>query len=124
MGASQGPTMLGFGENISHHLQFFLSNVEKLISWLGLVVFTLGWAYDKSTMLFLTSRVENNNIGLLYSIIAVIMTVGGIMGGPMYGSLFSLGWRLSGSWLGLPFFVAAGVYGFSGLGLWLVGSGS
>lgn len=68
-------------------------------------MFTLGWAYDKSAMLFLTSRVEKDNIGLLYSTIAVIMTIGGIVGGPIYGGLFSLGLKLSGPWLGLPFFV-------------------
>jgi hypothetical protein len=88
-------------------------------------VFTLGRAYDKSVMLFLTSRAEKDNIGLLYSTIAVIMTIGGTVGGPIYGGLFSLGLKLSGSWLGLPpFFVAASIYGLSSLGIWLFCFGS
>jgi hypothetical protein len=80
-------------------------------------VFTLGWAYDKSAMLFLTSRVEKDKVGILYSIIAVIMTIGGIIGGPIFGWSFSLGLKFSGSYLGLPFFIAASIYGLSALGI-------
>ena len=70
-------------------------------------------------MLFLTSRVDKDKIGVFYSIIAVIMTIGGIVGGPIFGGSFAVGLKLSGSWMGLPFYIAASIYGLSSVGIWL-----
>ncbi|KAH6716089.1 hypothetical protein BKA61DRAFT_602481 [Leptodontidium sp. MPI-SDFR-AT-0119] len=47
------------------------------------------------------------------------MTIGGIVGGPIFGGSFAVGLKLSSSWMGLPFYIAASIYGLSSVGIWL-----
>lgn len=85
---------------------------------LGLVVFTLGYGYTQSAQLFLASRVEKDQLGLLYTVTATISAIGGIFGAPLIAQTLNLGLKLSGIWLGLPFFVGTGVYALSSIGVW------
>lgn len=108
--------MLAIGE-----LTFVLQAVLlflALIMMLGLVVFTLGYGYTQSAQLFLASRVEKDQLGLLYTVTATISAIGGIFGAPLIAQTLNLGLKLSGIWLGLPFFVGAGIYALSSIGVW------
>lgn len=116
MGSSSTPGMLAIGE-----LTFVLQAVLlflALIMMLGLVVFTLGYGYTQSAQLFLASRVEKDQLGLLYTVTATISAIGGIFGAPLIAQTLNLGLKLSGIWLGLPFFVGAGIYALSSIGVW------
>ncbi|UKZ69757.1 uncharacterized protein TrAtP1_010761 [Trichoderma atroviride] len=98
-------------------LMMGLSSTPWMLA-IGLVVFTLGYGYTQSAQLFLASRVEKDQLGLLYTVTATISAIGGILGAPLIAQTLNLGLKLSGIWLGLPFFVAAGVYALSSIGVW------
>ena len=84
----------------------------------GLVVYTLGWGFDQSVQLWLTSRVERAQIAVLYSTISLVSSVGGLTEEPLLAFTFSAGLDMVGAGSGLPFLVAAGIFAVSSLGIW------
>jgi hypothetical protein len=84
IGSSSTPWMLAIGElALCPKLFYPVLPVLALIVTLGLVVFTLGYGYTQSAQLFLASRVEKDQLGLLYTVTATISAIGGIFGAPV-----------------------------------------
>lgn len=84
IGSSSTPWMLAIGElALCPKLFYLVLPVLAPIVTLGLVVFTLGYGYTQSAQLFLASRVEKDQLGLLYTVTATISAIGGIFGAPV-----------------------------------------
>lgn len=69
---------------------------------------------------FLTSLVPRQHIALLYTTMALFEGTAVLAAAPLLGLTFSAGLELGGLAVGLPFFVAASVYGLGAIGVWCV----
>ncbi|MCJ1299926.1 hypothetical protein MMC08_002720 [Hypocenomyce scalaris] len=76
----------------------------------GLVVFALGSAIHLTARSLVASMVEPNQVGTLFTAIAVVSGAGQLIAGPMLANAIRRGMILGGAWIGLPFVVAAGLY--------------
>lgn len=88
--------------------------------FVALVVFTLGSGFTAGIRSFLTSLVAKNETALLYTMLSVFANLGGLIGTPLIGLIFSAGIRKGGAAMGLPFFVGAALYFLSGLSVWFL----
>ena len=68
----------------------------------------------------MTSLVPPEETALLYTIISLVSTVGTLVGMPVLGLALSKGIDLGGFARGLPFFLGAVLYLFSGLSIWSI----
>lgn len=75
---------------------------------LGLLVFTLGTGLNPALRSLITSLVEKENVGKLYTAIALSDTVGALIGGPGLAAAYR--WGMKNGVLGLPFLVGAGLF--------------
>ncbi|KAL4768063.1 major facilitator superfamily domain-containing protein [Aspergillus nidulans var. acristatus] len=79
---------------------------------LGLIVYTLGAGFQPAVMSLLASlwKASNpSNLGSLYSTVAIILAVGGVIAGPLISLMYRVGLSLGHGWVGLPYFVASGL---------------
>jgi predicted membrane channel-forming protein YqfA (hemolysin III family) len=51
--------------------------------------------------------VEPTNLTSLYTAIAIMDTIGGIIAGPLLALTFNAGLKLGGQWIGLPFLIVS-----------------
>ncbi|KAJ5131395.1 uncharacterized protein N7515_007434, partial [Penicillium bovifimosum] len=86
----------------------------------GLVILSIGAAFMVSTRSLVTSLVRPDNVGTLYSTIAIAQGMGTIVSGPLFANLFRLGMHLGKVWLGLPFLQAAVFFGLAVTAVWHV----
>ena len=83
----------------------------------GLIVYTLGTGFGPVVRSLITSLVESHHasktsdVGRLYAVIAVIEGIGSLVAGPGMAAAFRIGMKLGTGWLGLPFLVAAILFG-------------
>ncbi|KAF3902981.1 hypothetical protein ABW20_dc0105296 [Dactylellina cionopaga] len=86
---------------------------------IGLVVYVLGSGFSGSVRSLASSYVEPHHQARLSSFIAIMMTVGSLVGSPLLAWLYSLGVS-SGNpfWFGLPFVALAVVFTMIGFALW------
>lgn len=83
----------------------------------GLVVYTFGTGFPPVVRSLVTSLVESHHesrssdIGRLYALISVLEGIGNLIAGPGMAQLFRYGINLGTSWLGLPFGLAAFLFG-------------
>lgn len=89
---------------------------------LALIIFTLGSGFRQSIQSFITSLIDQNQIGSLYTIISIIDVIGSMAASALLAGTFAKGIQLGGMALGLPFLVSAGLYAISGLGVWCIKS--
>lgn len=87
----------------------------------GLAIWTLGTGYVPLTRSLITTLVESHHVGRLYAAIAVVETVGALAAGPSLAALYTLGLRMKGPWVGLPFFCLAVITAIAGVGVWVFG---
>lgn len=87
----------------------------------GLIIYTLGWGFDQSVQLWLTSRVDRAQIAVLYSTTSLVSAVGGLAEAPLLAFTFSAGLDMVGFGAGLPFLVAGGIFTVSSIGIWIAG---
>ncbi|KAL4819992.1 major facilitator superfamily domain-containing protein [Aspergillus spinulosporus] len=76
----------------------------------GLVVYTLGAGFQPAVMSLLAClwKASNpSNLGSLYSTVAIILAVGGVVAGPLISLMYRVGLSLGHAWVGLPYFVAS-----------------
>jgi len=66
----------------------------------------------------MTSLVPRNEIGLLYTIMAMIDSIGALSATPLLAYSFAYGLSKGGMLIGLPFFIVAGMYCISGISVW------
>lgn len=86
----------------------------------GVVVWAVGAGYSLLVRSLSTSLVEPHHIGTLNSTMAMLETIGSLLGGPLLSLSFRKGLDLGGIWLGLPF-VGAGILSFvAALVIWLI----
>jgi MFS family permease len=84
----------------------------------GLVVFTLGAGTNSLARSLATSLVDQEHVGRLYAAIGLVETCGGLAAGPTLAALYTLGLRLQGPWVALPFFALAFICLVGAIGIW------
>lgn len=77
---------------------------------LGLGVYTLGSGFGAAARSLVTGMVRREEVGRLYTAIAVADMVGGLVAGPALSWCFAVGMAWGGVGVGLPFLVAAGLF--------------
>ncbi|KAL4758554.1 MFS transporter [Aspergillus foveolatus] len=78
----------------------------------AILVYTLGAGFQPAVMSLLASlwKASNpSNLGSLYSTVAIILAVGGVIAGPLISLMYRIGLSLGHGWVGLPYFVASGL---------------
>jgi hypothetical protein len=76
----------------------------------GLVAVALGSPLHLTARSLITSLVLPNQVGVLYTSLAVVQSVGILIAGPLLANTFRWGMRLGDTWLGLPFLAASVMY--------------
>jgi hypothetical protein len=79
----------------------------------GLVVFAFNGGMAAVIHSLLSSLVEPHHFGTLNSLIGVLEMVGLMVAAPSLFQSLRLGLELGGAWIGLPFFIAAGMISVS-----------
>lgn len=93
-------------------LIFFARSTGAFIA--GLTVCALGSSFQVPARSLITGLVEQNQLGTVYTGIAVVTSCGMIVAGPLLAYSFKWGMLLDGLWLAMPFLVTAIL---SGIGL-------
>ncbi|KAI1759273.1 MFS general substrate transporter [Hypoxylon sp. FL1150] len=71
----------------------------------GLVVAALGSGFNSLTRSLMSLYVDPEHRSRLFSLVGMVEVVGSVYAQPMMAGLFTLGMRLGGEWIGLPYFV-------------------
>lgn len=79
---------------------------------LGIVIFALGSGFQPAARSLATSFVSQDDTGLLYSVLALMQSAGGLLAGPLLALSFRWGLSLGREWTGIPFAVVAGLFWF------------
>jgi len=87
----------------------------------GLVIYTLGGGFGSLSRALITTMVDKEHIGRLYSAIAVVEIVTNLAAGPSMAGLYAVGLKLKGPWLALPFYALTLTVFMAGLGVWCFG---
>lgn len=69
----------------------------------GCAIWSFGSGYRLLVRSILTSIVEQHHIGILNNTMAMLETVGSLIGGPLLSVTFRAGLDMGGNWIGLPF---------------------
>ncbi|RAO65443.1 uncharacterized protein BHQ10_001455 [Talaromyces amestolkiae] len=77
---------------------------------IGLVAVALGSPLPLTARSLITSLVLPNQVGVLYTSLAVVQSVGILIAGPLLANTFRWGMKLGDTWLGLPFLAASGMF--------------
>ncbi|KAB8238573.1 major facilitator superfamily domain-containing protein [Aspergillus alliaceus] len=88
---------------------------------LSLIPFTLSLGYPHAIQSYGTSLVGPVNVAPFYSFLAMGRIAGTLVASPLLAGAFNLGLRVGGVALGLPFYVAAGLFGVGAWGAWRLG---
>lgn len=114
MGISNTPTGLFAGS-----FPCSSSTMHYVNPWaLGIAISALGTGFGAAIRAFLTSLVPKHETAVLYTLISVFGALGALTGGPFLQYLLSIGIRVGGWIMGLPFFFASGLYIICGIGIW------
>lgn len=92
------------------------------MKFIGLVVYTCGAGFQAALMSLLASLWKSNNmnnLGSMYSVVAMIMASGQAIAGPFLSQTFTWGLQLGGLWVGLPFFTSACICTIVSTFLWM-----
>ncbi|KAJ5114323.1 hypothetical protein NUU61_000082 [Penicillium alfredii] len=90
----------------------------------GLVILSLGAAFLVTARSLATSLVRPDQVGTLYSAIAIAQAAGMLVAGPLFANLFRLGMHMGSVWMGLPFLQAAAFYAAATVAIWWIRLGS
>ena len=94
------------------------NNVPTVIS--GVIIATLGDGLSPLCRSLATSFVDSQHTSSLYVLIGVVETIGMIYAGPALAWFFTVGMKMKGLWLGLPYFWLAALCGVATVGLCFV----
>jgi hypothetical protein len=75
-----------------------------------LIVQTLGAGFVFVARSLITTMIQREQTARLYVIIEILEAVGMIIAGPTIAAFFKWGLELGGSWIGLPWIVASGLF--------------
>ncbi|KAI5203412.1 hypothetical protein E4T39_04261 [Aureobasidium subglaciale] len=87
---------------------FFAAFPAQVI--LGTILAALGSSFNVTAKSFVTALVPPDNFGAVYTGITVATYGGILISGPLFAHTFHWGLQLGGSWMGLPFLVASGLF--------------
>jgi MFS family permease len=86
----------------------------------GLVVLSLGSAFLITARSLATGLVPPDQVGTLYSAIAISQSLGILIAGPLFAYLFRIGLHFGGAWMGLPFLQAGLFYVIATVAMWCI----
>ncbi|KAE8351280.1 major facilitator superfamily domain-containing protein [Aspergillus coremiiformis] len=73
----------------------------------GQAIFALGVAFSVTARSFLTGMVDPRHLGAVYTAVTAMLYGGLVIGSPLLAQALQLGLQLGGTWVGLPFLLAA-----------------
>ncbi|KAK2009233.1 MFS general substrate transporter [Colletotrichum eremochloae] len=91
---------------------------------IGLAFYTLGNGFSSFARSLLSSLMEKEMVGTLFTTLSIMNTLGSLLAGPIVAKTFSWSMRLDGSWKGMPYVVSFIICGLASLALSRAGSGS
>ncbi|KAF3397997.1 hypothetical protein F1880_006430 [Penicillium rolfsii] len=86
----------------------------------GLVILSLGSAFFITARSLATSLVSPDQVGTLYSALAISSSLGILISGPLFAYLFRIGLRFGDAWMGLPFLQAGLFYMIATIAVWCI----
>jgi MFS family permease len=86
----------------------------------SLVILSLGSAFLITARSLATSLVPPDQVGTLYSAIAISQSIGIVIAGPLFAYLFRIGLHFGGAWMGLPFLQAGLFYVVATIAMWCI----
>ncbi|PQE07205.1 major facilitator superfamily transporter protein [Rutstroemia sp. NJR-2017a BVV2] len=87
---------------------------------LGLTILAIGSCYNSLVRSLMSLYVDEKYLSRLFSLVGMVEIIGSLFGAPMMAGLFTLGMRLGGGWIGLPYYGLAGLCGVCIGILWFV----
>jgi hypothetical protein len=87
----------------------------------GLVVITLGTGFASLIRSLITTLVDKEHVARLYSAIAIVEVISALVASPTLATLYEVGLRWKGAWIGLPFYGLAVICLCGGAGVWVFG---
>ncbi|KAH6646789.1 major facilitator superfamily domain-containing protein [Truncatella angustata] len=82
----------------------------RVLASVGIILMACGAGFSVLARSIISSLVAKERVGLLYTVISVIESIGSIAAGPLLLQFFNLGLFWGGVWIGLPFIIAAILY--------------
>lgn len=70
----------------------------------GLVITALGSGFNSLTRSLMSLYVDPEHRSRLFSLVGMVEVIGSVYAQPMMAGLFTLGMKLGGEWIGLPYF--------------------
>ncbi|KAJ5882979.1 uncharacterized protein N7473_009865 [Penicillium subrubescens] len=86
----------------------------------GLVILSTGSAFLVTARSLATAFVPPDQVGTLYSAIAISQSLGILISGPLFAYLFRIGLHFGGVWMGLPFLQAGLLYVIATIAIWCI----
>lgn len=77
---------------------------------MGIAIFALGSGFTPAARSLVTTFCHQDEAGLLYSALAIMQSIGGLVAGPLLATTFRWGLSLGKEWTGLPFAAVAGLF--------------
>lgn len=93
-------------------------NLPTFIS--GLVILAFGTGYGSLIRTLLTLYVDPEHVSRMFGIVSMIEIVGSIYARPMLAELFSLGMKLGGQWIGLPYYGLTVLFAMLAVLFWFI----
>ncbi|KAE9374833.1 MFS general substrate transporter [Stipitochalara longipes BDJ] len=87
---------------------------------IGTMIYACGAGFSAAIRSLVTSLVHPDEVSRLYTVLAVIETVGQIAYGVLLPLALGWGLHLGGLWKGIPFLICAALFAVIGLPIWLV----
>lgn len=87
---------------------------------MGIAIFALGSGFGPAARSLVTTFCHQDEAGLLYSALAIMQSVGGLVAGPLLALTFRWGLSLGNEWTGIPFAAVAGLFACGFLAISLV----
>lgn len=86
-----------------------MAPVIPLVS-IGIIIFAFGSGFSPAARSLATTFVRQDEVGLLYTALAITQTLGGLIAGPLLALSFRWGLSLGPEWSGIPFTLVAGLF--------------
>lgn len=86
----------------------------------GQIILSTGSSFLVTTRSLATALVLPDHVSTLYAAIAIAQSVGVLVAGPLFASLFRLGKHIGDAWMGLPFLQASLCFAMAVIAVWRI----